>query len=288
MRGPLLLILVAGTGLVVAISLATSRRLTAPLARLWHRRGSFVRWYVGSAPVTFVYLGILAVTSWVLLGMPDFAEERYLEAQSTDLAHLTRDPLRVLFRSAFFVTGWELAVWAVLFTLLMAPVERWIGSARTIAVFAVGHVGATLLTAVDIWLHIHLLRAPASLWTVTDTGASYGFAALTALLVYRLRGTSRLVLALVLAALVVYGAIEGTGYTARGHALAILIGLALHRVTRTEQVRDRVGPGASLRSLWLRRTADGENVGRSSRETVAVAPVPAAGAADPSAPAPPG
>ena len=135
--------------------------------------------------------------------------------------------LRVLFRSAFFVTGWELAVWAVLFTLLMAPVERWIGSARTIAVFAVGHVGATLLTAVDIWLHIHLLRAPASLWTVTDTGASYGFAALAALLVYRLRGTSRLVLDLVLAALVVYGAIEGTGYTARGHALAILIGLAL-------------------------------------------------------------
>lgn len=245
----------------VAASLANSWPPTRPLRRLWDRYGPFVRWFVASAPATFVYLAVLSTTTWVLLGMPAGAKEAFLADQSTNLQHLTSDPLRVLVRSAFFVTKRELLAWIALFAMLLAPVERWLGSFRTITAFAIGHVGATALTALDIWGHIHYLHAPRSLWTVTDTGASYGFFTIAALLVYRLRGWTRIVLAALLGLVAIYGFGPGTGYTARGHALAILIGLALFPITRTARVRSRQGPGRSLPDLWLRRTADGPDRG---------------------------
>ena len=65
--------------------------------------------------------------------------------RSTNLHQLAHDPVRVLFASAFWVSGaWELLAWLALFTLVVAPVEHWIGTARTAAVFFAGHLGATL------------------------------------------------------------------------------------------------------------------------------------------------
>lgn len=243
--------------LVVVLSLVTDGRATAPLARAWHRHGAVVRWYVASAPATFSYLAILTVTTWVLLGMPQMPLRAFLTAQSTNLAHLTTDPVRVLVRSAFFVTRTELVVWVLAFTALVAPVERWLGSARAIGVFALGHVGATAVTALDIYLHIRFLHAPASLWTVTDTGASYGFFALVAVLVHRVRGLSRILLVAGLGVVVVDGAIEGTGYTARGHAIAVVIGVLVGALVASgPHVHERQGEGRSLWSLWMPTTAD--------------------------------
>lgn len=249
-----------GLGLValvlVAVSLANDWPPTRPVTRWWGRHGGTIRWYVGSAPATFVYLGILAVTTWVLLGMPEGPRTAYIEAQSTNLSELARNPVRALFRSAFFVTNAELFAWLALFAMLLAPVERWLGTGRTITVFAAGHIGATLLAALDVWIHITYLGAPSSLWRVEDTGASYGFAALAALSVYRVRGWSQWLLIALLAAVVGYGAIEGHGFTARGHAAAILIGLALYSVTRSPAVLARLGSARSLPGLWRRETAD--------------------------------
>lgn len=239
-----------------AVSLANDWRPTRPVQRWWFRHRTSIRWYLGSAPATFVYLGILAVTTWVLLGMPEGPRTAYIQAQSTNLVELTRNPIRVLVRSAFFVTSGELFAWLALFAMLLAPVERWLGTARTITVFITGHVGATLLAAVDVWFHVTYLHAPRWLLHVQDTGASYGFAALAALLVYRLRGWSRWVLAAGLAGVVVYGLIEGHGFTARGHAAAVLIGLALYSVTRAPSVVARQGHARSILDLWRRETAD--------------------------------
>lgn len=244
-------------GILAVVSLASSSPATRPLQRWWERRAGFLRWYVASAPATFAYLAILCVTTWVLLGMPAPLKEAFIAAQSTNLRHLTHNPLRVLVRSAFFVTRVELLVWMALFAMLLAPAERWLGSARAIAVFAAGHVLATAGAALDVWVHIRFLHAPASLWNVEDTGASYGFMALAAMLVHRLRGWSRVVLAVLLGLVVVYGVIEGTGFTARGHAIAVLVGLAMRPVSRTEAVRSRVRGGRSIIDLWRRRTADG-------------------------------
>lgn len=251
-----------GIGVLAALSLANDWKLTAPLARAWRRHGGTVRWYVASAPATFVYLAILVVTTWVLLGLPEDARAAFLRAQSTNLRHLSSEPVRVLVRSAFFVTKAELVVWFALFAALLAPAERWLGSARTIAAFATGHVLATAGAAVDVWVHVRYLHAPDTLWNVQDTGASYGFMTLAALMVYRVRGGSRILLGAVLAAVVVYGAVEGTGFTARGHALAVLVGLALYPITHHERVRSRRGAGRSLLDLWRRRSADGPDRGR--------------------------
>lgn len=263
-------------GLLLAISLANSWRPTRPLQRWWRRSGELARWYVASAPATFIYLAILAVTSWVLIGMPAPLRAMYITAQSTNLQHLMDTPLRVLVRSAFFVTNTELLAWIVLFAMLLAPAERWLGSARTIAAFGIGHVLATGGAALDVWIHIRYLHGPSSLWNVQDTGASYGFAALAALLSYRLRGWSRTVLVILLALVVIYGSIEGTGFTARGHAIAVLVGLCLYPITRTERVRSRQGPGRGIIDLWRRSTADGEGRG----------PSPAPSSPEPSSPEP--
>lgn len=257
MIGTLIGAAVVVVGLFCAISLANDLPPTRPLARLWRRHGSYVRWYVSSAPATFVYLAILAVTTWVLLGMPAELHRMFIAAQSTNLRHLTQDPVRVLVRSAFFVTSTELLVFSALFALLLAPAERWLGSARFIAVFVVGHVLATAGAALDVWVHIRYLHAPSSLWNVEDTGASYGFMTLAGLMVHRLRGRSRIALVVLLALVVLYGLLPHTGFTARGHAISVVVGVLLGPITRTAAVRRRTGSATGLVGLWRRATADG-------------------------------
>lgn len=242
---------------ILTLSLATSAPPTRPLQRFWALHGGTIRWYVRSAPATFVYLGILGITTWTLLGMSTEFREAFIAAQSTNLRHLAENPVRALVRSAFFVTRGELVAWITLFAMLLAPAERWLGTARAVAVFIIGHAVATGLAALDVWVHVTWLHAPASLWNVEDTGASYGFMALAALLVLRLKGRSRILLAVILAAVVVYGAIEGTGFTARGHAAAVLVGLAMFPITRTAGVRERERGGRSILDLWRPSTADG-------------------------------
>ncbi|MCT1367058.1 rhomboid-like protein [Kocuria massiliensis] len=241
----------------VIVSLANDWRLTRPIANLWRRHSGYVRWYITSAPATYIYMFILIITTWVLLGMPEFARDDFLKGQSTNLQHLTTNPIRALVRSAFFVSSAELLTWVALFGLLLAPAERWLGTARTIAVFAVGHVVSTAGAALDVWIHIRYFHFSERLWNVEDTGASYGFMSLAALLFYRLRGWTRWVLGAALAVVLVYGAIEGTGFTARGHAIAVLLGLALYPMSRVPDVVARLGTGRSIVDLWKRRTADG-------------------------------
>lgn len=242
---------------LAVLSLANDWPPTRFLRRLWDRYGSYVRWYVSSAPGTCAYVGVLAVTTWVLLGMPQELRERFIAAQSTNLQHLTSNPARVMVRSAFFVSQSELLVWGGLFLVFLAPAERWLGTARALAVFAMGHVIATLGAALDVWVHIRFFHGPASLWNVQDTGASYGFMALAGIMAYRLRGWNRGVLLAVLAGVVAYGAWEGTGFTARGHAIAVLVGLALYPMTRVPRVRERVHGGTGFAELCRRSTADG-------------------------------
>jgi hypothetical protein len=116
--------------------------------------------FVRSAPATYTYLAILFVTTWVLASASVRLADRLLLAESTNLHHLARDPLRVLIGSAFWLSGTrDLAIAACVFTVVLAPLERRIGAWRTAGVFAIGHVGATLLTAAGLgepWVHAWL------------------------------------------------------------------------------------------------------------------------------------
>jgi Rhomboid-like protein len=98
----------------------------------------------------------------------------------------------VLISSAFWLSNSrDLLLMAVLFTLLLAPVERRIGAWRTGSVFALGHIGATLLTAAGLWAALRFDAVERSVVNARDVGTSYGLlataAALTYLLTPRLR-----------------------------------------------------------------------------------------------------
>ena len=207
--------------------LLSSRRLQllAPAGALWLRTRPRIVAYVRSSPATYGYLGILFVTSWILAGLGDRLGDRLLLEQSTNLDNLGHDPMWVLFSSAFWLPGWsDLVSSALLFTLVLAPVERRIGSLRTIGLFAIGHVGATLLTGAGLWIALHFDAVAPSIGRVRDVGTSYGLYAVAAGMTYLLARDLR---RLYLAALVGYLSIAAAllrDFGDYGHLTAMALG----------------------------------------------------------------
>ena len=110
--------------------------------------------YVRSAPFTFAYLGLLLATTAVLAVSSERGRTMLLRASSTNLNHLAREPVRVLVASALWFQGPSVVTWALLFVVVLAAVEQALGTRRALALFAAGHVGATLLTALGLWIGI--------------------------------------------------------------------------------------------------------------------------------------
>src|SRR5438552_17865605 len=122
--------------------------------RAWRKRARTV-WrqvagYLASAPGTHVLLLVVTVTTLILRGVDAPTATRILRHQSTNLFQMSRDAPRVLLLSAFLLDNGRLLTEAVMFTLILAPVERWVGTYRWLATFAAGHVCATLATTVGI------------------------------------------------------------------------------------------------------------------------------------------
>jgi hypothetical protein len=202
---------------------------------------------VRSAPATYVYLFTLAVTTWVLETASAPVAHRLLLEQSTNLDRLEHDPVRVLVASAFWLDRpSHLFVWAALFSLVLAPVERWFGTGRWLIAFAAGHLGATALTAAALWLAIHWQFVEARLGRVQDVGASYGFFAVAALGTMSLRGRARLVATAALWTAVALGAAMIEGVAAGGHGFAVLLGYACWLVYGRPTIGSRgIWPSAS-------------------------------------------
>lgn len=196
--------------------------------------------YVRSAPATFSYLLLLLATTWTLATVTPSVADRLLLESSTNLDRLGQDPIRVLVASAFWVGGWSsLALWTVLFAVVAAPVERRLGSRRTIGIFAAGHVGATLAVALGLWLALHLDAVDRSVAHARDVGASYGFFAVAGVAALLPRGRLRIVgITPLLAALATAAALD-PDFTAFGHLAAVAIGLALYPLVRRRAVSSR-------------------------------------------------
>jgi hypothetical protein len=214
-------------------------RWMLPIAQWWERVRPRVAAYIRCSPATFIYLFVLAITTWVLHGSPDAVRHALLFEHSTNLKHLRNDPMTVLVTSAFWLTGLELWMWIVLFPLVLAPAERWLGTVRVIVVFGIGHVGATILTAAGLSFMIRHGLAPHRLRDVIDVGSSYGFCCVAATFSYRLPGVKRWLWAGTLlvgaSALVAWN----NNFTDYGHLAAVIIGLCLYPLTRAPSVRHR-------------------------------------------------
>jgi hypothetical protein len=147
---------------------------------------------------------------------------------STSLANLAAHPLSSIGLSVFtLANGWgEWATWVGL-SLVWVLVERRLGWRCTLALFAAGHVFATLGVALFQALAVAGHLAGTELvHVVDDVGASYGFLALAAAgLTIAARADRRWLFATPL--VVAISVIDVGWWTILGHSMAITVGVTV-------------------------------------------------------------
>ena len=137
------------------------------------------RWFVAAlpsprrTPLTFGYLMLLLATTVVQDALPDATLDRVLAASSTNLDNLARRPLVVLLISAAWLSGRAWVLYAVAFTVVMAPLERRLGVLRTLGIVLAGHVLDSVVTELGVAAGIWLGALPGSAAQRMDVGASY-------------------------------------------------------------------------------------------------------------------
>jgi hypothetical protein len=146
--------------------------------RLGRRVGSWLPTW-RTTPFTIVYVSLIAAGS-VLLSLLDTGDhDAVLRLSSTDVEHLSTHPIFVLLTSALWVDGIVDALLAVLVLGVLATIlERRVGTRWVVAIFASGHVVATLATEGAVAVGVHVGVLPANAVSRIDVGASYGLAAL--------------------------------------------------------------------------------------------------------------
>lgn len=132
-----------------------------------------------TTPFTIVYVSLIAIGSVVLTLLDDGDHDAVLRTSSTDVHHLSTHPIFVLVTSALWVDGIVDGLLAVLVLGVLATIlERRVGTRWVAAIFASGHVVATLLTEGAVAVGVHVGMLPSTAASRIDVGASYGLAAL--------------------------------------------------------------------------------------------------------------
>lgn len=196
-----------------------------PFRAKWRESMPKAKSFMRTAPGTYTYLFVLVITTWVLQTSSGKVAQQLLLERSTNLHQLIRDPMRVLFGSAFWVenTG-ELLFSLLAFTLVAAQVEQWIGTARTASVFFFGHVGATLVVAFWLWASLNFTVVKSPLTSARDVGSSYGLAALAALYTYRVPRPRRWYYLGAVVSIIGVTLVADPSFTNWGHVFAFGIG----------------------------------------------------------------
>ncbi|MEV6446151.1 rhomboid-like protein [Amycolatopsis sp. NPDC051716] len=145
-----------------------------------------------TTPFTFGYLVVLLATTLLLEFADPAVTDRLLQLSSTDAHNLWRRPLTSLLSSAIWLPGESWLIYALIFAIAVAPLERRFGARRTALVFFSGHIVATLATELPVMALIsaHVLPTSAGHWL--DIGVSYGFFTTAGALVFLLPGRARL------------------------------------------------------------------------------------------------
>ncbi|MFE0463057.1 rhomboid-like protein [Kitasatospora sp. NPDC058965] len=206
-----------------------------PRAGFWpwvKRAGRACARYVGRAPGTYVWLAVLLLTTQIIHHVsPEFANH-LLRRRSTNLHELSKSPVRVLISSAFWIAGGGWWFYFVFYNIFHVPAERWLGTARWLAVVAVAHVGATYLSEGVLYWAIQHGYAPERARFTLDYGVSYALAGVEAVLTYLIVRPWRYLY--VAGVVLFYGLalISSRDFTSVGHFSAVLLGLACYPITR--------------------------------------------------------
>lgn len=128
-----------------------------------------------TTPFTFWYLVVLLLTTLLIrFGTPTVVHH-LIAMSSTDAANLQRHPITVLFLSALWLADQHWLIYAGIFTAVIAPLERRIGTRWTVLVFASGHIIATLATELPVLWGVRADLLPHADAHLIDIGVSYGF-----------------------------------------------------------------------------------------------------------------
>lgn len=205
-----------------------------------------VRTHFARAPLTTAWLLVLLITTIVQHAVSAATVSRWLAESSTDLVHLSREPLSVLASSLVWLDGAYWLPYALFFGVLLVPTEHWLGARRWLMVGVAGHVLATYISQGALWLAIYAGFAGPSEVSMRDVGVSYFMFAIMGVLAYRFTGRWRAVYVAVIVTCCLTPLIVDVGVTNLGHFSAVLIGLACYPLTR--------GVGSSANSPAHRET----------------------------------
>jgi hypothetical protein len=197
-----------------------------------------------TTPFAIVYVAVLATASIVLSVLDRGDHDAVLRFSSTDVDHLSKHPLLVLASSALWVDGVVDSVLAVLVLGIVATVlERRIGTRWVLAIFASGHVGATLLTEGSVAVGVHYGVLPATATSRLDVGVSYGLAAMLGAAAGLLPRPIRTIGVAGGWAYLGWPIASGLDMTSWGHIIALGIGVSWWPWLRRHEVRqsDPVG-----------------------------------------------
>src|SRR6266702_1158151 len=135
-------------------------------------------------PVTVGYALALTVVTVVFARVRPDVQARVLADTSTNLHNLEHGHLDTLLSSAFVIGDTDSSLTSVpLLACLLALVELRYGAWHTVRTFLAGHVGATLLVAVGLWVAVHEHWLPGSIGDSEDVGVSYGTMTLFGMLI---------------------------------------------------------------------------------------------------------
>jgi hypothetical protein len=225
-------------------------RLSAWLAAVWR--------FVSSAPLTYVWLIVLLITTIIQHHLSRRELHSVLVHGSTNIHHLATDPLEVLFSSLLWIDGRYWAPYLVLFTLFLAPAEQWLGEIRWLTVGLTAHIGATYISEGLLYLAIQHHLEPEKLVHARDIGVSYFMVGVIAVLAYHIAPPWRWGYLAVLIAVFTVPLIIHVNFTAIGHFSAIFIGLCFYPMARA-----RTGPLVNPAKLFRRIGGAGRVVPRS-------------------------
>jgi hypothetical protein len=177
--------------------------------------------------VTVAYAVLLVIVATTLLALGPRVQDRVVSHMSTNLHNLAHGHLGTLLGSAFVTAGDQIYVWLPGLVCLLGLAELCWRGGRLVLVFALGHVGATLIVAVGLAAAIKFGWLPTSVARASDVGISYGAAAVLGTLTAAIASRWRpawigwwLAIALLVAG-------SGADFTAAGHAVALMLGMLL-------------------------------------------------------------
>jgi hypothetical protein len=187
---------------------------------------------VRSAPLTYSWLVVLLITTLLQHALPLRRLHSLLQKESTNLHHLSTDPIRVLIESLLWIDGRYWWPYLVVFTVFLAPAERWLGHLRWLAVGLICHVVATYLSEGFLYWTIQEAAASPRLIDARDIGVSYFVVGIVGVLVYRIPPRWRWVYLVAAVLIFATSLAVKRDFTQLGHFSALMLGLACYPVTR--------------------------------------------------------